>query len=298
MHKRFQTTWLFVSHIRGHTRRIRWFWIPVFMIGLCLVTIPMYWAIKSYYLTHERQNILAELDKLESHKLRIVNQLGTLIVREENARIIAGLKEIHPDVRKVGVGGTLSSLKSAVDLKPLHVRTLQLSDEISTLQRETDLSITSLKDIEQRVREIKTYWRGVPSTVPVTGVMTSRFGLRKDPFTHLYRMHNGIDIAAPSGAPVKATADGIIIQTGLDVRYGRFVDIDHQNGMTTRFGHLSAILVNTDMKISRGDIIGRVGMTGRANGYHLHYEIRINNRRVNPEQYLEPESVVATDHPR
>ncbi len=125
-----------------------------------LVTIPMYWAVKSDYLPHERQNILAELDKLASHKLRMGNQLRTLIVREENARIIAGLKEIHPDVRKVGVGGTLSSLKSAVDLKPLHVRTQKLSDEISPLQRETDLSITSLKDIEQRMREIKTYWRG------------------------------------------------------------------------------------------------------------------------------------------
>ena len=180
--------------------------------------MPMYWAFKSDYLHHERENILAELDKLASHKLRMGNQLRTLIVREENARIIAGLKEIHPDVRKVGVGGTLSSLKSAVDLKPLHVRTLQLSDEISTLQRETDLSITSRKDIEQRGREIKTYWRGVPSTVPVTGVMSSRFSLRKDPFTHLYRVHKGIDIAAVAGAPVKATADGIIIQTGLDVR--------------------------------------------------------------------------------
>ncbi|HIG48517.1 MAG TPA: M23 family metallopeptidase [candidate division Zixibacteria bacterium] len=68
--------------------------------------------------------------------------------------------------------------------------------------------------------------------------------------------------------------------------------------MTTRFGHLSAILVNTDMKISKGDITGQVGMTGRVNGYHLHHEIRINNRRVNPEHALDPESLVATDHPR
>lgn len=196
------------------------------MIGLCLVTIPTYWAIKTYHVTHGRQHILSELGRIESHKLKIERGLRTLIAQEEAARIIAGLPEIHPDIRKLGVGGSADSFNSELEENPLHTRTLQLSNEINTLQRETDLSITSFKDVEQRGREIKAYWKGVPSTVPVTGIMTSRFGLRNDPFTQLYRMHRGIDIAAPPGSPIKATAEGIIIQTGLDILYGDLLTLN------------------------------------------------------------------------
>lgn len=287
---RFQISWLLVNHARGRTRRIRWFWMPALIIGLCLLTIPVYWAVKTYHLTQERERILTEIDQEALYKQQMESKLQTLIAGEKAARIIAGLPEIHPDIRRVGVGGATAPDAPSQDSDQPSDRTIQLYEDISRLQREAELSLSSLRDIEQRVRDIKVYWQGVPSVTPVTGVLTSRFGMREDPFTQQYRMHKGIDIAAPPGAPVKAPAAGIISHAGLNARYGRFIEIDHQNGMTTRFGHLSAILVRTGMKIGRGDIIGRVGMTGRANGYHLHYEVRMNGRRVNPEQYLEPES--------
>jgi murein DD-endopeptidase MepM/ murein hydrolase activator NlpD len=116
--------------------------------------------------------------------------------------------------------------------------------------------------------------------------------MRNDPFTGLRRMHAGFDISAYPGEKVRATADGVVINTGMDVNYGRFIEIDHKNGYMTRYGHLSKVNINQSQPIKRGDIIGHVGNTGRASGYHLHYEVHRNGRVVNPSAYFFPEHTV------
>lgn len=102
-------------------------------------------------------------------------------------------------------------------------------------------------------------------------------------------MHSGVDIAARCGEDVRATTAGIVVFTGQGRNYGRFVDIDHQNGYIARYGHLSRIIVKDGMLVKRGDIIGLVGNTGRATGYHLHYEIRRNKIPTDPTSYFFPE---------
>jgi murein DD-endopeptidase MepM/ murein hydrolase activator NlpD len=126
----------------------------------------------------------------------------------------------------------------------------------------------------------------VPSIWPVRGQISAGFGQRLDPFSGEGAFHAGVDISAPRGAEVEAVADGIILQAGREGGYGNEILIDHGNGMTTKYGHLSRIYVLMGQAVRRGQIIGAVGMTGRATGPHLHYEILVHETPVNPAKYL------------
>jgi murein DD-endopeptidase MepM/ murein hydrolase activator NlpD len=128
----------------------------------------------------------------------------------------------------------------------------------------------------------------IPSQQPIGRfILTSVFGVRSDPFEGSARMHAGLDMAAPHGTPVYATADGIVARAGHSNGYGNLVDIDHGRGIHTRYGHLSAILVSENSRVHRGDLIGRVGSTGRSTGNHLHYEVRLDDRAINPLPFLQ-----------
>jgi murein DD-endopeptidase MepM/ murein hydrolase activator NlpD len=128
----------------------------------------------------------------------------------------------------------------------------------------------------------------VPSEKPVrTAAFTSGFGVRSDPFAARAAMHPGIDLAGPIGTPIYATADGTVLRAGWNSGgYGNLVEIDHGKGIATRYGHMSAILVSAGQHITRGQQIGRMGSTGRSTGSHLHYEVRIDGRPVNPIPFM------------
>jgi murein DD-endopeptidase MepM/ murein hydrolase activator NlpD len=129
----------------------------------------------------------------------------------------------------------------------------------------------------------------IPSDKPIrTDVaFTSGFGVRSDPFHAGAAMHPGIDLAGRYGTPIYATADGTVLRAGWNSGgYGNLIEIDHGRGITTRFGHLSAILIRAGDKITRGQLIGRMGSTGRSTGNHLHYEVRIDGRPVNPIPFM------------
>ncbi len=124
----------------------------------------------------------------------------------------------------------------------------------------------------------------VPSDKPVkTAAFTSGYGLRSDPFRGVAAMHAGIDLSGPIGTPIHATADGVITDAGYNSGgYGNLVKIDHGRGIETRYGHLASIAIQPGQHITRGTLIGRMGSTGRSTGSHLHYEVRIDGRAVNP----------------
>jgi murein DD-endopeptidase MepM/ murein hydrolase activator NlpD len=130
-----------------------------------------------------------------------------------------------------------------------------------------------------RMAEAPTLW-------PVEGRITGAFGERLDPFNGEGAFHRGLDISAPYGQPVVAPADGVISYADLYSGYGRLVEVEHPNGVTTRFGHLSAFAVSAGQTIHRGDVLGYVGMSGRTTGPHLHYEVWVQSAPVNPYKYL------------
>jgi len=125
-----------------------------------------------------------------------------------------------------------------------------------------------------------------PSIWPANGWLTSTMGTRQDPVTGLEDFHAGLDIAAEQGQPVYATAAGTVTTAEYHNAYGNLIELDHGFGLETRYGHLSAFSVTKGQTVKRGDIIGRVGATGKATGSHLHYEVLANGRLVNPLQLL------------
>jgi len=129
----------------------------------------------------------------------------------------------------------------------------------------------------------------IPSDKPIRAdvTFTSGFGVRSDPFHAGAAMHPGIDLSGSYGTPIYATADGTVLRAGWNSGgYGNLVEIDHGRGITTRYGHMSAILVSAGDHITRGQQIGRMGSTGRSTGNHLHYEVRIDGRAVNPIPFM------------
>jgi murein DD-endopeptidase MepM/ murein hydrolase activator NlpD len=129
----------------------------------------------------------------------------------------------------------------------------------------------------------------VPVRKPVMGAIdeTSPFGVRMDPFVHEAAMHTGIDFRGEIGEPIHATAAGTVTIAGWTGGYGKMVEIDHGNGLATRYGHLSEIDVGVGDKIRIGQVIGKLGSTGRSTGPHLHYETRVNGEAVNPQKFLD-----------
>ena len=129
----------------------------------------------------------------------------------------------------------------------------------------------------------------VPSDKPIpSGVeFTSGYGVRSDPFGRGRAMHAGIDLSGPSGTPIYATADGIVSEAAWNSGgYGNLVKVDHGRGIETRYGHLSKMTVRAGERVTRGQLIGRMGSTGRSTGSHLHYEVRIDGRAVNPIPFM------------
>jgi murein DD-endopeptidase MepM/ murein hydrolase activator NlpD len=125
-----------------------------------------------------------------------------------------------------------------------------------------------------------------PTLWPVTGRLTGSFGQRIDPFNGEGAFHRGVDIATEYGTRIIAPADGVVRFADLMNGYGRAVVIDHGNGITTLYGHMSGFVVSAGQTISRGDTIGYVGQSGRSTGPHLHYEVRLFNTPVNPQRFL------------
>lgn len=153
---------------------------------------------------------------------------------------------------------------------------------------------------DPRFRELFVSWRrleqleqaviAIPSAQPLRSAanFTSGFGVRSDPFRGRAAMHGGVDLAGPLGTPVYATADGIVARSEWNSGgYGNLVEINHGQGIETRYGHLSRLIARPGQRVRRGDLIGLMGSTGRSTGSHLHYEVRIDGRAVNPAPFMQ-----------
>ncbi|HMG48892.1 MAG TPA: M23 family metallopeptidase [Allosphingosinicella sp.] len=163
--------------------------------------------------------------------------------------------------------------------------------------------VPAVDNADPRFRELFTTWRqldqleqgvaAIPSAMPLHNSVnfTSGFGIRSDPFRGRAAMHAGIDLAGPMGTPIYATADGIVGRSEWNNGgYGNLVEIDHGQGIQTRYGHLSQRIAQPGQRVHRGDLIGLMGSTGRSTGSHLHYEVRIDGRAVNPTPFLQSSS--------
>ena len=150
-----------------------------------------------------------------------------------------------------------------------------------------DAKVKELDEALEMLDRMKSEARRLPIANPSPGhSVSSTFGVRKDPLLGSPALHSGMDFRAPMGSEARVTAPGTVVSAGWNGGYGRMVEVEHADGFTTRYGHLSKILVKKGQQLSAGDIVGKVGSTGRSTGPHLHYEVRRNGEALNPSRFL------------
>jgi len=164
--------------------------------------------------------------------------------------------------------------------------TANLRNDMVRLDSQLDDQMASLTYLKKAVQQRLNYLASIPNRWPVYGRITSTFGTRKSPFGRRREFHDGLDIAARKGTPVRAAGTGIISFAGWKSGYGRVAIIKHGNGYSTWYAHNSAILVKSGEKVQKGQVISRVGSTGRSTGPHLHFMVTVNGKLTDPRKVL------------
>jgi len=272
---------------------------PLAVTGCALVALPILIGMGAAW-------------KAESEVAALQSSHQTLEMENANYRAATqSLSEqtsaLQSAITEIGARAALDpSLARSMDRLPAIVKSRAMggSTEVSKTARKTLSSMmtpedtfgllrTLLEGIESRLDSVRqsvdrrnALANATPSLWPATGWLTSRMGPRLDPVTGGSDYHGGLDIAADRGQPVFATAAGTVTQIGYQGAYGKLIVVDHGFGLQTRYGHLSDYTVKQGDPVKRGDIIGKVGATGRATGYHLHYEVLANGKLLNPLQLL------------
>ncbi|MBB3989932.1 murein DD-endopeptidase MepM/ murein hydrolase activator NlpD [Croceicoccus naphthovorans] len=214
------------------------------------------------------------LAKMEARQLAFVEGLTRLADRRaaeaESAIRKLGLdpKAITRNARNEAMGGPFEAFSRG-------------KDSLDPRFEKLGLSLARMSALERGLE-------GIPNVLPASiEMISSPFGFRRDPINGRAAMHSGLDFRGPVGTPIHAAAKGRVSFVGWKGGYGRVVEIRHGNGLMTRYAHMSAFGAKVGDKVNAGDVVGRIGSSGRSTGPHLHFEVRINNRAVNPRPMLE-----------
>jgi len=271
--------------------------ISFYLIGFALLSSTFFFCDyiqvkkKAFELSRLRQEAQNQRSQIQFFSARIEDlekQLSKLKEFDKKIRIIANLEKGQETTASMGMGGPSPSdirdkLKKEKDDAGL---VQQMKSDVERLQSEAMSREDSLSELEKLLQVKREMLAHTPSVWPVQGWVTSGFGYRTNPFTGLTQMHEGLDVSNRLGTPVIAPSNGIVSDVGNDNAVGKVVVIFHGFGMTSRYGHLSKVLVKTGQRVKRGDKIAEVGMTGKTTGPHLHYEVKINGVPINPARYI------------
>jgi murein DD-endopeptidase MepM/ murein hydrolase activator NlpD len=241
----------------------------------------------------ERRNALLteELEALRARVGALQDELEVLAEHDAELRILAGLDAIDEEVRQVGVGGPGTPELEAHPLYEVDRETgratFAAAYDLSALERRARLLSESLHEAADSLQAHRDLLESTPSILPTIGYLSSGFSAsRLHPIHHRPLPHEGIDISAPRGTPILAAAKGRVTFAGRRAGYGLLVEIDHGYGYSTLYGHASQVMVRVGQDVQRGDVIAQVGNTGLATSPHLHYEVRVGGRPVNPMNYV------------
>jgi len=209
--------------------------------------------------------------------------LNSLKNFDHKLRVMADLDKIPDSDFMLGIGGP-----GEISLPPEYQTGLsaQISEDLNDLRMNSARQEISFQELTDFFSDQKSILACTPSIWPVRGWITSSFGRRVDPFTGYRKMHEGLDVATRTGTPVIAPCNGIVTKIKRDYGYGKMLEVNSGNGIVTRYGHNSKIVVRVGTRVKRGDLIAYVGNTGRSTGPHLHYEVIVNGVHVNPMKYI------------
>ncbi len=243
----------------------------------------------------QNERLRAELYQMDGEIDVLRSSMDKLAEYELRARALAGLHDGDEDTSPLGLGGLEDGPRESGALgTPLHQLVVDAEVELNQMIRGAEDRRRSYQAIVEKLGARNESLSQVPSIHPLegNGWYSSGYGHRNDPFTGRRAFHAGVDISAPTGTPVHATADGVVIQAGRNGFYGKSVKIDHGNGIVTVYAHNESNLVKKGQRVERGDVIATVGSTGRSTGPHLHYAVVVDEKHVNPFGYILPEDVV------
>lgn len=246
------------------------------------------------------QELQNELLTFEERADSLNSLLSTFEKKENRVRLIYGLSPINSEERQLGVGG----LPSVGELAKRELDHYEVSKALKLRQiaqhqlRKINYTDSILQRVGSQVDKEITYQNELPSIWPVVGRVTSPYGFRPHPILAMRKFHDGIDIKGPMWMDVHAPADGVVAFSGWRKGYGKMVEISHRGtNLYTRYGHLADMLVKEGDVVKRGDVIAKLGNSGRSTGPHVHYEIRKENRgggTRNPRLYL-PDTTIIFD---
>ena len=216
----------------------------------------------------------AALARIEARQLALVERL-TRFADRRAARAEAAIRELGLDPRAM-----MASARTAQG-GPLEKLSTERNGSLDPRFERLGLSLSRMDALERGLA-------GIPQVMPADmRMISSGFGYRSDPFTGEGAMHAGLDFRGPVGSPIHAAAKGKVSFVGTKSGYGNVIEVSHGNGMVTRYAHMSAFRARIGQEVAAGDVIGAIGSTGRSTGPHLHFEVRINDRAVNPRPFLE-----------
>lgn len=222
------------------------------------------------------QELLDKINKME-------RELALLEEKDSEMRTYAALPPLDEDIKVMGTGGSEEELNEDDSSTILD----KLRNTIDSLSYTLDAQKNSYDIIFNKIKSNETMYRHIPSIMPVeSAYLGSQYGYRTDPIDGKRRMHRGQDFAVNLNTPVLATGDGVVTKAQYDSGWGRYVKIDHGYGYETIYAHLYKINVKKGQKVKRGDVIGKSGNSGRAAGFHLHYEVHKNKKVDDPKKYF------------
>lgn len=256
--------------------------VAVFLIAVLLSSLHYY---SMWNRTRDYGAMQSEVDQLRRQNeafrntaRQLTERMSAIEVAAQKLRIASGLDD--PGLGGVGGPSPVADPVLSLDGESLQKHFKSLDRKSITLQGE-------VRKLHEFYKDRSILLAATPSMMPVRGYPSDRYGMRSDPFTGTREFHAGIDISAPKGNKVVATADGIVHSAGRQLGYGNLVVVNHRFGITTRYGHLAKAAVKKGQRVKKGDVIGYVGATGRATGPHVHYEVRLNGRPYNPLRFMD-----------
>jgi murein DD-endopeptidase MepM/ murein hydrolase activator NlpD len=260
------------------------------ILGIASVSVAGYWYGQMVLKVADYRRLLAENDSFRAENHNIRTQAAQLAEKidflETTSHKLMTYSGMNSDKGVGGVGGF--SRDSFAQPLPSPSPAGNLNKSIASYNRKVGVLEDRYRKLEEYLAVNSLIESARPSILPVNGYVTQGMGAREDPFNPAIReFHTGVDISAPYGSRVVAPADGTVIFAGAREGYGNIVVIDHKFGVTTRYGHLYKFNVQVGQHVTRYDVIGYVGTSGRSTGSHLHFELWFQDRPVNPIKYIQ-----------
>ena len=275
---------------RSRLRKIIFAGLTVYLTYVFYTQFILHFGpVEDQLLLKENLRLKAEMEILDERIQKSSASLEKLIDRDDhNYRVVLDTEPLSPEIRSSGSGGSERFDRDALREAPRLVTNYSTLEKLQSRRKVEEQSYEELNELlNERIR----MWSSRPAIQPINNKQLNQlfmtYGARLHPIFKVMKDHNGLDFSAPKGTPVYATGDGVVVTAHRSSSYGKVIYIDHGHGYETRYAHLSRFIVDSGDRVKRGQIIGYVGSTGISESAHLHYEVLVNSKHVNPINFFQ-----------